>query len=166
MNQKTIIGILIAAVIVLVFVWAGRPISPDGDTASLVPNSPSMLVAEEAFFDFGKISMAAGNVSHPFMIKNNGVKDVIVDKIYTSCMCTTAVLKTKEKTFGPYGMLGHGAVSKIDESLKPGEEAVVEVIFDPAAHGPAGLGQTQRAIFIENNSGQPLELRFNAVVTP
>lgn len=54
----------------------------------------------------------------------------------------------------------------INQTINPGEEASVEVVFDPAAHGPAGVGQIQRTVTIENNTGKPLELGFSAVVTP
>ena len=67
---------------------------------------------------------------------------------------------------GPYGMPGHGFIPKINETLNSGEEALVEVVFEPAAHGPAGVGPIQRAIAIENNAGEPVELLFAAIVTP
>ena len=82
-------------------------------------------------------------------------------------MCTTASLKMNGRTFGPYGMPGHGFIPKINEKLGPGEETIAEVIFDPTAHGPAGVGQIQRTITIENNAGAPLQvLSFTANVTP
>ena len=81
-------------------------------------------------------------------------------------MCTTATLKIGGRQKGPYGMLGHGFIPKINETLNSGEEALVEVVFDPAAHGPAGVGPIQRAIAIENNAGEPVELLFAAIVTP
>lgn len=81
-------------------------------------------------------------------------------------MCTTAVLVIDDKRSGPYGMPGHGFIPKINETMNVGEEATVEVIFDPAAHGPAGVGRIERKITIENNAGQSLELEFTALVTP
>lgn len=81
-------------------------------------------------------------------------------------MCTTATLMMGGKQFGPYGMPGHGFIPKINETMDAGEEATVEVVFDPAAHGPAGVGRIERGITIENNAGRPLELGFTALVTP
>ena len=63
-------------------------------------------------------------------------------------------------------MAGHGFTPRLDERLAPGESAQVEVVFDPAAHGPAGIGQTDRIVTIENDGGPSLELRFSALVTP
>ena len=110
--------------------------------------------------------MAAGKVSHTFKIKNTSEEAVMVNKMYTSCMCTTAILSISGKQFGPYGMPGHGAIPKINQTISPGEEADVEVVFDPAAHGPAGVGRIQRTITVENNAGGPVELLLVAVVTP
>jgi len=81
-------------------------------------------------------------------------------------MCTTASLIKNNKAFGPYGMQGHGFIPKINEVMNPGEEATVDVVFDPAAHGPAGVGRIERIATIENNAGKPLELGFTATVTP
>ena len=81
-------------------------------------------------------------------------------------MCTTAALTAGGKKFGPYGMPGHGAIPKIDGVINPNEEAVVEVVYDPAAHGPAGIGRIQRTVTLENTAGQPVELQVAATVTP
>lgn len=144
-----------------------RPnLQSSNNTASVTAGLPEVIAVEEKIFDFGKISMAKGEVSHSFTIKNTGEDPVIIDKMFTSCMCTTAVLKINGKAFGPYGMQGHGFIPKINQKLGVGEEAIVEATFDPAAHGPAGVGPIQRAIIIENNAGEPIQLIFNANVTP
>ena len=90
----------------------------------------------------------------------------MINKMYTSCMCTTATLIINGKIFGPYGMQGHGFIPKINEALAPGEEAQIEAIFDPAAHGPAGVGPIERLIYIESSNAPTLELTISAVVTP
>jgi len=146
-------------------IWIARPDGQSSSASSATSND--ILTVEEANnYDFGTISMAAGKVRHTFKIKNISEKTVIVNKIYTSCMCTTAIFSLSGKQFGPYGMPGHGIISGINQAINPGEEADVEVIFDPAAHGPAGVGQIQRTITIENNAGRPVELLFAAIVTP
>lgn len=81
-------------------------------------------------------------------------------------MCTTALLAIGEKQFGPFGMPGHMAIPRIDQNIEPNKEATVEVVFDPAAHGPAGVGLIQRLVTLENNAGESVELQFSAVVTP
>ena len=164
--NKTIIGIIIATIAFLGIVWIARPDSQTSNTASILQNSGGTLGVEETSFDFGAISMAAGIVKHAFKIKNTSNEPITIGKMYTSCMCTTAILMTGDKQFGPYGMPGHGFIPKINAAMNPGEEATVEIVFDPAAHGPAGVGRIQRTITIENNAGQSLELGFTALVTP
>src|SRR3972149_117405 len=129
-------------------------------------SSDRALSSASPFFDFGKISMAAGNVSHPYSIKNISGAALTITRISTSCMCTTATLITPAGKRGPFGMPGHGPVPELQERFAPGETARVEVVFDPAAHGPAGIGQTDRTVTIINDAGPPLVLRFSAMVTP
>ena len=83
-------------------------------------------------------------------------------------MCTTAILKMSSgKELGPYGMPGHGGFApSISQIVDPGEEITVKAIFDPAAHGPAGVGPIERAVYVENDSGRPVEIQFKAMVTP
>ncbi len=124
------------------------------------------LVAAEPFYDLGTISMAAGKISRVFTITNSGGTPVQVKKIYTSCMCTTATLTTKEGKAGPFGMPGHAAIPTISHIIAPNEEASVEIVYDPAAHGPAGVGKVRRIIYIETDvQNPPLELTFEANVT-
>ncbi len=129
-------------------------------------SSNGFLSAEETSFDFGNISMANGKISHTFRIKNTGTEPLKITKIYTSCMCTEATLIIKNSQKGPFGMLSHGFIPSISEQLNPGEEADVNVVFDPAAHGPAGLGKMQREISLENNGKSRLDLSISAQVAP
>lgn len=169
-TKKTFIIIGGAVIVLAALAWLGSPArynkNGSGGSATVAGDSAGTLQTQETSFDFGSISMAAGTVSRTFKIKNTGAGAVNIEKLYTSCMCTTALLKNGDKRFGPYGMPGHGFVPSINSSLDAGEEAEVEVVFDPAAHGPAGIGRISRDIIIENNGGDPLLLRINAQVTP
>lgn len=138
------------------------------NTAGNSQNSAAsvILTAPEQEFDFGNISMAAGKVSHTFKIKNIAAEPVVVDKVYTSCMCTAASLEINGKKTGPFGMAGHGFIPKISKTIASGEEASVEAVFDPAAHGPAGVGPISRTVYLEEAGGGVLELNFSAVVEP
>jgi hypothetical protein len=81
-------------------------------------------------------------------------------------MCTTATLITLAGKKGPFGMPGHAPIPSITEIMAPEGRAQVEIVFDPKAHGPAGVGRIERVITLENNTGKPLELGFVAMVTP
>lgn len=135
-----------------------------GSTVSA--RSTAKLTALATKFSFGSVSMAAGKVTHGYWIRNTGAEPVLIHKMYTSCMCTTAALVKGGKKSDAYGMPGHGPIPILNQPMSPGEEAMIEVVFDPAAHGPAGIGPIERVITIENSAGRPLELAFAANVTP
>lgn len=168
-NQLVILLVFVAAV-VLVILFANRTGSSRSENNPNIlsdsANGTGVLIAAESFYDLGTISMVAGKVSRVFKIKNSGTNPVQVKKIYTSCMCTTATLTTKEGAAGPFGMPGHASIPTISQIVAPNEEASIEAIFDPAAHGPAGVGRVRRSIYIETDAQkEPLELIFEANVT-
>ncbi|HET8670944.1 MAG TPA: DUF1573 domain-containing protein [Candidatus Saccharimonadales bacterium] len=118
-------------------------------------------------YDFGTISMKDGRVNYTYTLKNTSDKPVKITKLYTSCMCTTAVLTAGNQKEGPFGMQGHGvAIPNIAVTLAPGEEGKVAIAFDPAAHGPAGVGTINRTIFVVSESNPTLKLKFKATVRP
>lgn len=168
MNKNIIIGIVVGAIVFAGIVWIARPDSDKDkkDTVIVPSSSAGVLTAGEQSFDFGTISMAAGKVTHRFAVKNTGADPVTISKMYTSCMCTVSVLQKGEKKFGPYGMPGHGFIPKMNATVDPGEEVSVDVTFDPAAHGPAGVGVISRAVILENNAGEDMELQISANVKP
>lgn len=153
------------AFVVVALVFIASP-KKNKNTASLVGISSNTLSAEETSYDFGSIRMADGNVNHVFKVKNTGASPIKIAQMYTSCMCTTAsIIKSGEK-IGPVGMPGHGFLPKLNTLINPGEEFSVETVFDPNAHGPAGVGKIERAVYLESEGYAPLELKFSAMVTP
>ena len=161
--QKLIISIVTVFVLGAI-VWFARPGAKGTDEPTA--SGPTVLASEETNFDFGTISMAKGNVSHIFTVTNTGIEPVVVKKLYTSCMCTSASIMNGTEKVGPFGMPGHAGIPSINVVLQPSASTQVEAIFDPAAHGPAGVGTISRVVILENNAGSPLELGFTANVTP
>lgn len=146
------------------FVLIGWPREPKGKTQGSVATSS----AGESSYDFGRVQINGGNVSHLYEIKNTTSDPMMIKNIYTSCMCTTAYFLKDGKRVGPFGMPGHGgsAGPAISETLAPQAKAQVEVVFDPAAHGPAGLGKIERMVTVETLDHEPMQMRFTAEVTP
>jgi Protein of unknown function (DUF1573) len=134
--------------------------------SSAAPLRAGALKARESQFEFGPISMAGGKVSHRYWFRNESAAPVLIRQVYTSCMCTTATLVKGMRVIGSYGMPGHGPLPAVNETLAPDEAAYVDVVFDPAAHGPAGLGHTERVVTIEPGAGAPLQVAFTAYVKP
>ena len=110
--------------------------------------------------------MKAGVVSHDFVFTNNSAEPLTITQIYTSCMCTTAIIKSNQGAVGPFSMPGHGLTRPANIVLAAAETATIKVTFDPAAHGPAGVGSINRTVTLEGEAGKLLDLTFSAVVTP
>ena len=130
-------------------------------------SSTAVLIAPETFYDFGTIQMKNGKVSYSFNIINGGGTDILLERVTTSCMCTVAYIVNKNEKIGPFGMPGHGGqVPKSNYTIRAGETLEIEAVFDPNAHGPAGIGLIERVIKLEYGNGEILNLNFKAVVTP
>ncbi len=172
MKEKNKI-IVFVSIIVILFVglfFFGKPgkneskeISADSGQAPAI----SALKAVETFHDFGTISMKNGEVSKIFKVTNETTTDVFIPSLTTSCMCTKAYFIEKDGTkSGPFGMPGMGVVPKLNKSIKAGGSADLEVVYDPNAHGPAGVGQIDRFAYLEDKSGSKLQFEIKANVTP
>jgi len=164
-NQNIIYGAVILLLAGLI-VWLSA--SGERGENEILSVSASALDAVEESFDFGVVSMKDGNVSHQFELKNKGEEPVKISKAYTSCMCTTAyIIDNAGKRHGKFGMQGHRDVlSTADIKIGAGESVMVETIFDPAAHGPNGVGKIKRTVHIETNSQDhpEIQLTFSADV--
>ena len=163
MRILLIFGAIIAGVFIMAVIF--RPVPPKQQSA-VISSSSVLSVVDSNSHDFGTISMAKGEVAHEFKIKNIGSEEVKISKIFTSCMCTTVQFIKGDIQKGPFGMAGHGYVPPVNELLAPDEEAVVKVVFDPTAHGPAGVGKIERTVHVEGISSMLAELNFTANVIP
>lgn len=165
-SKKILFGLLATVIVIGGLIWLTRPNTSGNTPTNSASTAPANLAATESLFDFGEISMAAGNVTHNFKIKNTSASAVEIKRLYTSCMCTNASLIKQGQKFGPFGMPDHGLVPQVNQTLNPGEESDIEVVFNPKAHGPAGVGPVDRVVYIEETTGQSLELGIKALVTP
>jgi len=172
MNSKTIVSFIIMFLFLGGLIWWSKTQSPNVEEAQAAKFHPAKigagLTAEETFYDFGTISMKNGNVSKKFRVANSSGADITLSKVTTSCMCTVAYILREDATRkGPYGMPGHGGfVPKANEIIKAGESREIEVVYDPNAHGPAGVGLIERSVYLQDESGKVTELNFKVNVTP
>src|SRR3989338_4691531 len=58
--------------------------------AEKAPADKPIISIEPSVYDFGAVSQSKGVVSALFEIRNNGNSELIISKMDTSCMCTTA----------------------------------------------------------------------------
>ena len=168
MKTKTIIiSIAFVLGIALLLAWGNAASAP-------IPGAPaagaemSALAASETFYDFGTISMKNDNVTKEFTVTNPTAEAITLEAVFTSCMCTTAfIVGADGSAKGPFGMPGHGgAVPPANESVGAGESRIIRVVYDPNAHGPAGVGRIDRFITLTDDSGATLEYEIKANVTP
>lgn len=157
------IFIIIAAILVIGGIIVGV-MSSNGDKENAT-GIPKMKI-DSIRYNFGTISMTDGLARHNFSIKNEGDGNLIISGIQTSCMCTTAVLKVDGKNSPTFGM--HSNALLWSQELKPNQEATLEIIFDPNAHGPDATGPITRTVtMLSNNNNiknQKTNFIFNANV--
>lgn len=168
-TKKLIIPAIVALGILGLFAWGyiARGGTPAVQGTSGSNTSKNSLVAREVFYDFGTISMKNGNVTKEFIVTNPTSQDIIVKTVVTSCMCTTAFIVEADGSIkGPFRMPGMGYVPPANETIHAGESRAIRVVYDPNAHGPAGVGAIDRFVMLTDVSGGTLELEIKALVTP
>jgi hypothetical protein len=182
MDKKTIVSLIVILIGITGLVWWSKVAdsralrtSVGGSHPAITGAADGKLTAEETVYDFGKISMKDGNVTKVFKVSNTGSEDVNLTNISTSCMCTAAyLLRADGSKIGPFGMPGHGGNTdmpghgggKAGEIITAGESREIEVVYDPNAHGPAGIGTIDRFVYLQDENGAKLELEIKAQVTP
>ncbi len=112
-------------------------------------------------YDAGTVSMTAGKVQYTYEIKNKGEGDLKISRIWTSCMCTTARLKVGDKTSPEFGMQSSPVFWS--QKIAPEQTGYLEVTFDPAFHGPQGVGSNIRVVYISSNDPKNKETEVKLI---
>lgn len=172
MKSKTVVHVLLVSLVLMgLLVW-GYYAKTDGITASVQGaigsnRSESQLTSPETFYNFGTISMKNGDVSKEFTVTNPTAQDITLNTVLTSCMCTSAfIIEPNGSIKGPFKMPGMGYVPPANEVIGAGESRTIRVVYDPNAHGPAGVGQINRSITLTDATGGTVQLEIKALVTP
>lgn len=155
-DKKIIIGFVVLTLLILVggvFVLSSTNTAPVKITAS----QNAKIEIDQKTFDWGNIPYSGGNATKTFNIKNTGTDALKLTGVKTSCDCTKAQISIDGKT-SPYFSM-HSTSSWVGE-VAPGKEAQLQVIFDPAFHGPTGVGPMERLISVETNDIQNPKIEF------
>lgn len=162
--MKTILtlagGIIILGLIILGFAIFDNRGGQVAGYSNDDPNAPRLELLEKNY-DFGKISLDSV-VKHDFLIKNTGVNPLVINNLMTSCHCTSVIFKVPNKPDSPaFGM--HQDAGWQGE-IASGQQAVVEVIYEPAKMPVKG--QVTRVITFNSNdpANRDVQLEIIAVV--
>ncbi len=160
-DKKIIIGVVLFTVLLLV--GGIVLLSGGGSTSATITASQNAKAAvDQKTFDWGQINMKGGNVSKTFTIKNTGTDTLKLTNIKTSCHCTKAQIKIGQDSSPYFGM---SSISSWIGEVPPGQEAQLEVIFDPAYHGPQGVGPITRLVAVETNDQSNSRIEFSLTGT-
>ena len=167
-DTKILVGVLVFSFLLIVgfAVWQGGKESPAKEVAATASVDIKDLEVKPTSYDVGMIKMKDGNVVKTYEVKNTSTESMKLQRIATSCMCTKTKIKIGDKETREFGMEGMGDKNPpINLELPSGQTATVTAIFDPAAHGPKGVGSFDRTVFLyfSNPSGTK-ELKFNGTV--
>ncbi len=154
-DKKVVIGFILVTLLIL----GGGIYMLSANTSSKITTSLSVKVSvDQKTYDWGNIPYSGGNVTKTFTIKNTGSDILKLSGVKTSCTCTKAQLTIEGKT-SPYFSM-HSTSSWVGE-VPVGKEAQLTVIFDPAFHGPSGVGPIERLISVQTNDVQSPGLEFS-----
>lgn len=163
--NNTFLALVILLIGLGAMLWWGKQ-NAAAPSASATGGAGS-FTATSTFYDFGTISMKDGLAKTTFTITNPSDTDATLMTVVTSCMCTTAYIKANAYIKGPFGMVGHGGpASPVREIVEAGASRRIEVVYDPNAHGPAGVGQINRFVYLGDSKGRVLTLEIKALVKP
>ena len=163
-DSKILLGIIAVALVVIV----GGIFLLSKTSQPQVLSEALGIEATPTDYELGEVPINGGLVTREYLIKNTTDKTIRLKKIATSCMCTTASFDMDGKTTKFFGMEGHGdANPPVNIEIGAGQEGKVIVKFDPAAHGPQGVGPFDRVVWLTfSDPGGVKEVTFKGTVIP
>ena len=146
MNEKKLIILMIFATILIMFggVFVLSSTTNNAPQAGSSKDAKAYTI-EPTSFDLGNIPINGGNVTKTFTIKNTGTGALKLFNVKTSCHCTKARVTIAGNDSPDFGM---SDVSSWVGKVPSGKEAKLTVIFDPAFHGPQGIGPFNRFVLV------------------
>lgn len=160
-DTKVLLGIILATLVILV-----GGIFLLGRGQEKVLGEVSGLEVTPSSYDLGEVPINGGIVAKEYEAKNTTEKTIRLKKIATSCECTSAKVRVGEKETRFFGM--EHAMDKnppVNLEVGAGQTAIVTVNFDPAAHGPEGVGPFERVVWLTFSDPVGVaELKFSGTV--
>lgn len=119
----------------------------------------AQAVVDKTFVDWGQITYSGGKVKATYRITNSGTEVLKLFGATTSCACTSGTITANGQVTAPFGM--HSTMTEVVE-IASGKDAIVEALFDPAFHGPSGVGPISRTVTVQTNDLSRQTLNFQA----
>lgn len=157
MNERKVITGIIAATLVLIIGGVFLATGTEDKENQQKMNDKVLAVSDDKYFDWGEININDGVVEKEFEIKNDGEETLTLSNVVTSCMCTTAILIKGDEESPEFGM---HTKSRYEMGVASGETAKLKVTFDPAFHGPSGVGPITRQVTVETNDPSNPKLSY------
>lgn len=106
-KRKYSISTLLLALFIVLALFQAFPVSAQ--------QNDSKISFKEAVYDFGKVSLKKGRVTHEFTFTNEGGRNLVITNARADCGCTRPQYN--------------------DSPVAPGKSGVVKVTFVPASKG-------------------------------
>ncbi len=149
----------IAASLILIIIFGGVFLFSRNKSSPSENNFLNIKAeVDQKNFDWGDIPLNGGNVTKIFTIKNVGSDILKISNIKTSCTCTQAQIVIDGQKSPDFSM--HSASAWVGE-MAPGKQAQLAIFFDPAFHGPTGVGPIERLVSLETNDPNNSRLEFS-----
>lgn len=143
--------------VILIILFVGGFVVYKISGGEKIQTAQAYMEVDKYSINLGKVSMASGIVKTNFNLKNSGDQEMEINALQTSCMCTTVKLIIDGNESPIFGMHANPAWKA---NLAAGASAVLEVSYDPNAHGPEGTGPFERLILVGSNAGNKEELQL------
>jgi hypothetical protein len=132
--------------------------------SDMAPADAPKLQIVETSRDLGEVSQARGEVSTDFELRNNGKSDLLINRLSSSCGCTSAAIVLGDELGPRFTMEGHGQENPTDweVAIKPGGVAILRVYYDPNVHGEF-VGAVTRTVSVFSND--PVEFEVKVTIT-
>lgn len=131
--------------------------------AKEAPDERPIISISPDFHDFGDVSQKKGTVTTFFEIKNEGKTDLVIDRLDSSCGCTSASIVYQGEEGPIFMMAGHGEENPTDWQvvIPSGEKAQLKVYYDPDVH-PDFRGTATRTVSIY--SDDPIDFQKKVTI--
>mgnify|MGYP000250599227 CR=1 FL=1 len=161
------ITILIVTLSILPIIAVATILSNRTNSEEITNKQPiEGIEVEPSYYDLGEVPLNGGIITKEYQIKNSTTNSLKLKRIATSCMCTKASFEMGDKKTNFFGMEGHGDRNPpLNIEIPAGATAKVIVQFDPAAHGPQGVGSFDRSVYLIFSDPTGIkELKFSGTV--